>query len=73
MKWELHGLGFIAFQFQWRFNFIMKVLQNIGLFSFKFHHNMIGPLYTIPSFCPLYRIPSFFVFDILMRNILKKK
>jgi hypothetical protein len=32
--------------------------------SFKFHHSIIGPLYAIPSF---------FVFDIVMRNIKKKK
>jgi len=32
-------------------------------FSFKLHHNMIGPLYVIFSF---------FVFDVVMRNIFKK-
>jgi hypothetical protein len=48
--WELYGLGFFAFQFQWGPNFIMKVLQNLGPFSFKLHHNMIGPMYVIPSF-----------------------
>jgi hypothetical protein len=45
-------------------NFIMKVLQNLGPFSFKLHHNMVGPLYVIPSF---------FVFDVVMKNIQKKK
>jgi hypothetical protein len=48
--WESHGLGFFAFQFQWGPNFIMRVLQNLGSFSFKLHHNMIGPMYVIPSF-----------------------
>jgi hypothetical protein len=33
----------------------MRVLQNLGPFSFKLHHNMIGPLYAIPSF---------FIFDV---------
>jgi hypothetical protein len=42
----------------------MRVLQNLGPFSFKFHHSMIGPLHAIPSF---------FVFDIVMRNIFLKK
>jgi hypothetical protein len=42
----------------------MRVLQNLGPFSFKLHHSMIGPLYTIPSF---------FVFDVVMKNILRNK
>jgi hypothetical protein len=58
--WELHGLGFFAFQFQWGPNIIMRVLQALGPFSFKLHHIMIGPLYVIPSF---------FVFEVVMRNI----
>jgi hypothetical protein len=56
--WELHGLGFFAFQFQWGLDFIMRVLQNVG--PFKLHHNMIVPLYVIPSY---------FVFDVVMKNI----
>jgi len=58
--WELHGLSFFAFQFQWGCNFIMRVLQNLHPFSFKLHHNMIGPLYIIPSFI---------FFDVVMKNI----
>ncbi len=53
-KWNIIGsknyMGiawtwFFAFQFQWDRNFIMRVLQNLGPFSFKLHHNMISPLY----------------------------
>jgi hypothetical protein len=55
---------FFAFQFQWDLNFIIKILQNVGPFSFKLHHSMI---------CPLYAILSFFIFDVVMRNIKKKK
>jgi hypothetical protein len=62
--WELHGLGFFAFQFQWDPNFIMKVLQNLGPFSFKLHHNVIGPLYVVPSF---------FVFDVMMRIFFQRR
>jgi hypothetical protein len=41
-------------------NFIMRVLQNLGPLSFKLSHSMIGPLYTIPSF---------FIFDVVMKNL----
>jgi hypothetical protein len=57
-------LVFFAFQFQWDPNVIMKVLQNLGPFSFKLHHNVIGPLYAIPSF---------FVFDVMMRNVFQRR
>jgi hypothetical protein len=42
----------------------MKVLQNLGPFSFKLHHDVIGPLYVVPSF---------FVFDVVMKNVFKRR
>jgi hypothetical protein len=42
----------------------MRVLQNLGPFSFKFDHNMIGPLYAILSF---------FVFNVVMRISKRRK
>jgi hypothetical protein len=44
--------------------FSYEGLQNLGPFSFKFHHNMIGPLYAILSF---------FVFDVVMRISKRRK
>jgi hypothetical protein len=45
-------------------HFYYEGIAKLGPFSFKLHHNVIGPLYVVPSF---------FVVDVVMRNVLKRR